>query len=291
MSIQKLREATNTTTAIQKEGKKAFTFPEMLTQFKDQIALALPKHLNADRMSRIALTEFRKNPALAECDPKTIFASIIVASQLGLEPGVMGQAYLIPYGKTCQLVPGWSGYVDLVSRAGRASVWTGAVRKGDKFEYSLGSTPSINHVPGDDVDDDSPFTHVYAVGRVKGADWPIIEIWSHNKVTKHRNRYNKVGNKHYSFQSTHSFEMYGRKVVLLQILKYLPKSVELQTAAGLDYSAEVGQQTISIEEAVSNTFVPSGYEHEPVTIEGEKLTQENMDSEPVDMNPFELEGK
>ncbi len=291
MSIQKLREATNNTTAIQKEGKKAFTFPEMLTQFKDQIALALPKHLNADRMSRIALTEFRKNAALAECDPKTIFASIIVASQLGLEPGVMGQAYLIPYGKQCQLVPGWQGYVDLVSRAGRATIRTGVVRPGDNFSYDMGTAVNIVHTVTDKTDYEAPFTHVYAIGKVKGAEEPVIEVWTHKQVKAHLKRYNKVGNRHYANQGDHNFEMYGRKVVLLQVIKYLPKSAELQTAAGLDYSAEVGQQTISIEEAVSNTFVPSGYEHEPVTIEGEKLTEENMDAEPVDMNPFELEGK
>jgi recombination protein RecT len=279
MSIQKLREATGT--SLQVEGKKAFTFPEMLTQFKDQIALALPKHLNPDRMARVALTEFRKNPALAECDPKTIFASIIVASQLGLEPGVMGQAYLIPYGKQCQLVPGWQGYVDLVSRAGRATVRTGVVRPGDHFSYDMGTAVNIVHTVTDKTDYEAPFTHVYAIGKVRGAEEPNIEVWTNKQVEAHLKRYNKVGNRHYAKQNSHNLEMYGRKVVLLQVIKYLPKSVELQTAAGLDYSAEVGQQNISIDEAVSNTFVPAGYEHEPATLEGEKLTSENMDSEPV----------
>ena len=31
-----------------------------------QMALALPKHLTADRMARLALTEFRKSPALTK---------------------------------------------------------------------------------------------------------------------------------------------------------------------------------------------------------------------------------
>jgi recombination protein RecT len=72
------------------------SFPQMLQNFKSEIARALPRHLNPDRMCRIALTEFRKNPKLADCDPRSVFAAIIIASQLGLEPGVLGQCYLIP---------------------------------------------------------------------------------------------------------------------------------------------------------------------------------------------------
>jgi hypothetical protein len=35
------------------------TFPGMLVAFKAQIAAALPKHITADRMARIALTCYR----------------------------------------------------------------------------------------------------------------------------------------------------------------------------------------------------------------------------------------
>jgi hypothetical protein len=51
----------------------------------------------------------------------------MTAAQLGLEPGINGQGYLIPYKGTCTFVPGWKGLVDLVARSGRATVWTGVV--------------------------------------------------------------------------------------------------------------------------------------------------------------------
>jgi hypothetical protein len=41
--------------------------------------------------------------------------------------------------------------------------------------------------------------------------------------------------------------MYARKLPLLQVIKYLPKSVELATAATLDYSADAGTQALTIE--------------------------------------------
>lgn len=266
MSVATLKQATGLTPS---PNTKALTFPDMLEQHKQQIALALPKHLNADRMARIALTEFRKNPELGNCDPKTIFASIIIAAQLGLEPGVMGQAYLIPYKGTCTLVPGWQGYVDLVSRSGRASVWTGAVRKGDDFSYQMGTKPDLKHVPGQDADDDSEFTHVYAVGWIRNAQWPAIEVWSRNKVKKHLAKYNKVGNRHYALQNENNLEMYGRKVALMQVIKYMPKSIEVATAANLDQAAESGSQTISINEAINGTFVPSGYQNDGPFLEGQ----------------------
>jgi len=273
MSVAELKKATGTSELASKT--KSFTFPEMLEEYKQQIALALPKHLNPDRMARIALTEFRKNPELGKCDPRSVFASIIIAAQLGLEPGVMGQAYLIPYGGTCSLVPGWQGYVDLVSRSGRASVWTGAVHVGDEFSYQMGTRPDLKHVPGMESDDDTPFTHVYAVGWVRNSQWPAIEVWSRSKVNRHLNRYNKVGKRHYALQNENNLEMYGRKVALLQVIKYMPKSIEVATAANLDYSADVGGQTISVKEAIEGTFIPAGYQDEAPTLEGSHETSQD----------------
>lgn len=214
------------------------SFPQMLGAYKNHLALALPKHMNADRMARIALTAFRQNPQLEQCSPASIFAAVIVGSQLGLEPGVMGQAYLVPYKGECQFIPGWQGYVDLVSRAGRASVWTGAVFEGDDFDYELGDQPYLKHKPCGE-NDVKKLLFTYAIGRIKDAAVPIIEVWPIKKITAHRDRFNKVGGRHYSFQH---FEQYGRKVALMQVLKYMPKSVELAQAVDLEVAAERGSQ-------------------------------------------------
>lgn len=227
-------------------------FEGMLVAWKGEMGRALPRHMDPDRMARIALTEFRKNPMLGDCKPKSVFGAVIVASQLGLEPGVLGQAFLVPYKRSkkvdgkwhewyeCQLIPGWQGYVDLVSRAGRASVWTGAVFKGDEFDYAQGDRPFITHRRGDADEIEENLTHVYAVGRIKGAEWPIIEVWSVSKVKRHLTKFNKQGDKHYALKG--NFEMYGRKVALLQVLKYMPKSPELAAVQELDVNA--GHQRI-----------------------------------------------
>lgn len=202
-----------------------------LDKYKSQIANALPKHISPDRMVRLTMTAFSQNAALQKCDLHSIFGSVVVAAQLGLEIGVGGQGYLVPYGGKATFVPGWQGLVDLVSRAGRATVWTGAVYRGDDFDWALGDMPYIKHRPGDGGDSWKDITHVYAVGRVNGSQFPVIEVWTMDRVVKHLNKYNKVGGRHYALEKNgQNMEMYARKVVLLQVLKYMPKSIEVQRA-------------------------------------------------------------
>ena len=233
-------------TAIAKNTK----FPAMLEQFKGEIEKVLPEHLNANRMCRVALTAFRKNKALGNCDPSSVMAAVIQASQLGLEPDTMGRSYLIPYGKECQFIPGWKGLIDLVNRSGNATVWTGAIFKGDKFDFQLGDNPYLTHKPMGGYDPDT-ITHVYAVGKVKDAERPIIECWPIERVIGHRDRYNKVGKRHYSYEN---MEMYARKIVLLQVIKYLPMSIELERAVSLNTAAEAGNQGLTVENAIDGTW-------------------------------------
>lgn len=215
-------------------------FSDFMQRLKPQMALALPKHMNADRMARLALTAFSSNPDMQRCEFRTIASSLMTAGAMGLEPGVNGAGYLIAYKGTCTFVPGWKGLVDLVARSGRATVWTGAVFEGDEFDYALGDRPFVRHRPGDETDPDK-LTYVYAVGRVNGSDHPVIEVWSMRKVWKHRDALNKQGGKHYSYRHP---EMYARKVPLLQVLKYMPASIEVANAIAVAEAAESGRGAV-----------------------------------------------
>lgn len=233
-------------------------FERLLTLWKDELSKALPKHLekNMDRFLRIALTEFRINPDLSMCDPRSVFAAVLTAAQMGWEiGGPMGLAYLVPFKGEAQLIPGWKGYVDLVHRSGRGEVWTGAVYEGDSFEYVLGARPDLKHVP---MGEDNPklMTHTYSIGWIKDQSHPIVEVWPQLKLERHRDRYNKVGPKHYSFEN---WEMYSRKVALLQCVKYLPASVELGQAMTLDYTYDEGErQGLTVKNVTEGLVFPVG---------------------------------
>jgi recombination protein RecT len=53
-----------------------------------------------------------------------------------------------------------------------------------------------------------------------------------------------VGGRHYAMASESNFEMYARKVALLQVLKYMPSSIELANAITVSHAAEQGQSAV-----------------------------------------------
>lgn len=226
---------------VKKGNAPLAQFNSFMEKFKPQLALALPKHLTADRMARLALTAFSTSPALQRCDPKSIAASIMTAGQLGLEPGVNGAGYLIPYGNTCTFVPGWKGLVDLVSRSGRGTVFTGVIFRDQDYTFTDGARRDLVIHNETELDDAADITHAYAVGWVKDASMPIIELWTVEKIRKHRDKYNKVGKKHYSYRD---WEMYARKIPLLQVLKYMPCSIEVANAITAAHAAESGRNVV-----------------------------------------------
>ena len=246
----------NTNLPAQKPGD----LMRYLEKSKSAIAMALPKHLTPERMMRLALTCFSTTPALRGCTPQSILSSVVVASQLGLEPGIAGQGYLIPYKDTCTFVPGWQGLVGLLNNSGRATAWTGAVFEGDLFEFQLGSEPRCHHVPGEHYGDADKLVWVYACGKVNGSEQPVIEAWPMTRVWRHREKFNKVGKRHYSYENP---EMYARKVVLLQVLKYMPRSIELNNAIAAADMAESGKASkvedgVIVEVETSRAPDPSG---------------------------------
>lgn len=108
------------------------------TQFQQQVAMALPKHMTAERFVRIALTATTRTPALLRCTPQSVLRCLMDLSALGLEPDGR-RAHLIPYGQECTLVVDYKGIVELVLRSGDVSrIHTDVVREADEFEYDRG---------------------------------------------------------------------------------------------------------------------------------------------------------
>src|SRR5215208_6895207 len=98
----------------------------LLEKMKGQLLAALPKHITPDRMARIALTEMRKIPKLAECDPLSFCSAIMACAQLGLEPNAaLGNIYLLPFRNNAkgvmdvQVILGYRGMIELARRSGQ----------------------------------------------------------------------------------------------------------------------------------------------------------------------------
>jgi len=214
------------------EGPKSLT--AQLMDLVPQMAKALPNGMDADRMARIALTEFKKNPGLQKCTPGSLFGSLLTASQLGLEPGPLGHVYLIPYGDQCTIQLGYRGILDLVSRSDKVdSVFAYPVFEGDEFAFNLGSRPDVQHTPDDssgDVRGERELTHAYAVAWIKGSSIPRIEVMTKKQIDSIRDRA-KAG-KNGPWVTDYS-EM-ARKTVLKRLCKTLPLSITVQSALAKD---------------------------------------------------------
>jgi recombination protein RecT len=225
---------------------------DFLEKRKDLLGAGIPGHMTVEREIRTATVMLMQSKDLQAATPQSFYVATSIAINSGIGLG-NGKGYLVAYKGNVSYVPGWKGLIDLVNRTGRASAWTGVVHKGDHFEYALGDSPFLTHKPGDN-EDHADITHYYAIGRVKGSEWPHIVVWSVAKVIKHLNQYNKVGGKHYAVKNDDNMEAYGRKVVLLQVIKYLPTSVELENAIAAE-NANASGKSAKVENTIDGNFV------------------------------------
>lgn len=254
----------NTAVATQQQAEHK-TLAHLLTdpKIKQQMALALPKHMTADRLARIALTEIRKIPKLAQCDQTSFLGAIMQVAALGLEPGgALGHAYLIPFdkrgklangqwgviGTEVQLIIGYRGMIDLARRSGQiVSLSARVVYANDKFSYAYGLDETLEHVPHEGANP-GEMTHVYAVAKLVGGGVQF-EVMSRAKVeatrdgsqgytaaVKSAEKYKKPVDSPWS----NHFDEMAKKTVIRQLFKYLPVSIEIQRAVGLDEQADAG---------------------------------------------------
>jgi len=261
---QALQNIRRSNAATADKPAEAAGFPAMLEQYKGEIARALPKHINPDRMARIALTAFRMTPKLAECDPRSVFAAVIQSSQLGLEIGLMGEAHLVPFGNQCQLIPGYTGLMKLARNSGLVvDIYAEAVRVNDKFALKLGMERSLEHEPltaqgGFPASDEERGEVVgfYAVGVLKDGSRTFVAM-SRAEVVKVRD-----GSKGYQAAKKYKkespwdtdFSAMGLKTAIRRLCKWLPKSPELATALSLDDNA--GRQHLNVDDAAAGVFTP-----------------------------------
>jgi len=129
--------------ALDKKGDTVF---DMLKRYKPQIEMALPKSMSPDRLLRVVATEIRRNPALGECSPMSLVGALMLSAQLGLEPGPLGQAYMVPFGnaktgqKEVTFIIGYKGLISLALRSEKiVSISGHEVCENDTFEFDYGS--------------------------------------------------------------------------------------------------------------------------------------------------------
>ena len=266
--MSEIRKPTNTQAMAPKNNgamtakKKGSTAIDFLNdeRFKGQLAAALPKFLDTEHFVRSALTEFRLNPALADCSVPSVLGYFMQAAACGLEPAsVLGQCYPVPFNnkktgaRECQFILSYRGMLSIARRSGEiASVIAEVVHEKDEFDISYGLEPNLVHKPfiGDNP---GAMIGAYCVVRFKGEGVePLIKFMPKAEIDSHRRR-SKASS---SGPWVTDYEEMAKKTVFRAIFKWLPVSIEqVMATTGDGAVAKYNAQASDPDDALEIEFV------------------------------------
>jgi len=240
--------ARTTTTALRKNtDPDPRTVEGIFGANQAAMARALTGHMTPKRMLSLTLTELRRNTSLQKCTPQSVFAAVLQAGQLGLEPsGALGHAYLVPYKTECQLIIGYRGMIELAMRSGKVKrVMARCVYSEDHFEVHLGTEERIEHVPMMDGDR-GELIATYAVAEMKDGTMQF-DVLTRETIEAHRNR-SKAKN---AGPWVTDYEEMARKTSVRALAKYLPSNI---------ISTEMAEQVEAVEHGITIDVVPEAPE-------------------------------
>ncbi len=262
--------------AAKKQDGGKVTVADLLQKMKPELERALPKHLDADRLIRIAMTEMRRNPELLSCEIKSLLGAIMQAAQLGLEPGLLGHCYLIPFKnrkngtKEVQFVIGYKGLIDLVRRSGEVeTIKAEAVYENDEFEFEYGLDERLRHKPllfGDR----GKLIGFYAYAKFKDGGH-AFHVMSVEEINRIRDKYSRAKE---SGPWREEYESMAKKTVIRQLIKYLPISIEIQ-------------RNISLDETVRKDINEEPERADYIDMEVEAIEGEVIEGDPIEQEPVE----
>lgn len=222
---------------------KTVTLRDMIgsSRFRSNLSKILPSHQDAERFAIVCMRTLSDNPKLMDCTPNSVIGSFMQAGALGLELGINGEAYLIPYKGVAQLQIGYQGLTKLAWNSDRiacihADVVTHKEVAEGAFEYRRGTSPFINHDPmyGRDVEEDD-IAYVYTIIWIKDSSIPLFDVLDYKAVERIRgfskSAMSPAWVDHWSEQA--------KGKVLKRTLKLVPKSREQATAIAMEDANEV----------------------------------------------------
>jgi recombination protein RecT len=206
---------------------------------KGEIARAVPRHIDPERLIRVALTACVQNPKLLSCTRESLMQATLQSASLGLMPdGVMGQAYLLPYGDKATFQIGYQGLIELAYRTDRiAGIIADVVHEKDKFEFHREVKEDFFvHRPYEGDDEPGPVTHAYCIIRRKDGT-ASVTVLPKSKIEKEHRAHSRAKNDgpwvgHWSAMA--------RKTAILVALKYEQKSTELARAIAVEERVDQG---------------------------------------------------
>jgi len=249
-----------------------------LVRMENDYRAAAPPGFDAAMLVRDACVAVSSVEGLWQADVSTVLGAAMSAAQLGLRIGVLGQCWILPFWSKqkrtmlAQLIIGYKGYTELCFRSGRVVglaseiVYEREVDGGGFEFYFTERQPHLMHRPDiriksrrscprcNETDPGCPniaehgeLIHAfYATARTKGGGFAVTRPWGLEMMREHRALYAGRSNRTGKINQfwLNEFPAAGRKTMIRELVRLLPKSSEVAHAAFAD-------------EGVRDTFSPN----------------------------------
>lgn len=193
------------------------------------------------------------NPQLRKAEPMSIIGAAMVAATMQLQViPTLGQCYIIPYGSKAQFQVGYLGLLQLCQRSGQfKKILAAPVHEGE-------------YISGDEFDEDYVFDKKQRKSdKIVGymAKFELLNgfikvaYWDVERVKAHATKFSQAYRSGYTSPWKSDFDAMAQKTVLKSILKYAPKSIEMQNAVTFD-QAVVNVNSSDIQDLDIDAFAP-----------------------------------
>lgn len=193
------------------------------------------------------------NPQLRKAEPMSIIGAAMVAATMQLQViPTLGQCYIIPYGNKAQFQVGYLGLLQLCQRSGQfKKILAAPVHEGE-------------YISGDEFDEDYVFDKKQRksdkiVGYMAKFEllngFTKVAYWDVDRVKVHATKFSQAYRSGYTSPWKSDFDAMAQKTVLKSILKYAPKSIEMQNAVTFD-QAVVNVNSSDIQDLDIDAFAP-----------------------------------
>ena len=193
------------------------------------------------------------NPQLRNAEPMSIIGAAMVAATMQLQViPTLGQCYIIPYGKKAQFQVGYLGLLQLCQRSGQfkkilaAPVHEGEYVSGDEFdeEYVFDKKQKKS---------DKVIGYMAKFELLNG--FTKVAYWDIEKVKAHATKFSQAFRAGFNSPWKSDFDAMAMKTVMKSILKYAPKSIEMQNAVTFD-QAVINTNTSDVQDLDIDAFAP-----------------------------------
>lgn len=193
------------------------------------------------------------SPQLRKAEPMSIIGAAMVAATMQLQViPTLGQCYIIPYGSKAQFQVGYLGLLQLCQRSGQfKKILAAPVHEGE-------------YISGDEFDEDYVFDKKQRksdkiVGYMAKFEllngFTKVAYWDVERVKAHATKFSQAYRSGYTSPWKSDFDAMAQKTVLKSILKYAPKSIEMQNAVTFD-QAVVNVNSSDIQDLDIDAFAP-----------------------------------